>query len=172
MTHRIRPQDGASLIETSITLLIIAIITVPLVGIAFQLIMLPIDWQANITAIHETRHAIRTVSEDAMRSHGFYTSETPNYGTFSWTDYTLPVPRDHTVQYFYDEETQALKRLESTQGEDTLISVFTNLESYADFTIDNSLNAITVSVTSTADSLRDVYTYSQTMRVAKRVSTP
>ena len=50
--------------------------------------------------------------------------------------------------------------------------MFTNLESYADFTIDNSLNAITVSVTSTADSLRDVYTYSQTMRVAKRVSTP
>ena len=167
-----RPQNGASLIETSITLLIIAIITVPLVGIATQLITLPIGWQANITAMHEARHAIRTVSEDAMRSHVFHTSEMPNYGTFEWTDYTLTVPRDHTVQYFYDEATRTLKRLENSHGGDTLTSVFTNLESYTDFTINGSLNVTTISVTSTANSLREAYAYNQTMRVAKRVSSP
>ena len=172
MTHHIRPQNGTSLIETAITLLIIAIITVPLVGIAVQLLMLTVGWQANITAMHETRHAIRMVSEDLMRSHVFYTIEEPYYGTFEWTDYTLTVPRDHSVEYSYDAGTQTLKRLENTQGEDTLTSVLTNLESYSDFTIDYSLNVTTISVTSTANSLRDTFAYNQTMRVAKRVSPP
>jgi hypothetical protein len=155
-------ERGVSLLETAVALLIVAIITVPLVGIASQFLLIPVDWQANITSNRDARHAVRLMSEDVRRSLVYSPAEEPDYGTFAWTDYTLPSPRHYAVRYFYDASTSSITRAETVDGQTTVNPL----------SIVAGPTVTTLSVTSTADSLRGTFARNHTIQVAARVVAP
>ena len=96
-------SQGLTLLETAAVMLIVAIITVPLVAVAWQLIVLPVKWQENIGAVREARQVLHLVASDARQAACFTEGDSGgDYGTFTWTDYTEPPEREFRVHYYLD----------------------------------------------------------------------
>ncbi len=92
---------GMTLLETAATLIIVAIITVPLAAVASRLIVLPVDWQENLEESRQAREALHWVASDARQTACYSTGYSPDaYGTFRWTDYTESTARTFSVQYY------------------------------------------------------------------------
>ena len=94
---------GLTLLETAAVLLIVAILAVPLVGMASRLIVLPVEWQENLGAIRDAREALHLVASDARQA-ACFTERTDDgeHGTFTWTDYTETPARKFSVHYYLD----------------------------------------------------------------------
>ena len=98
-------SQGLTLLETAAVLLIVAILAVPLVGVASQLIVLPVEWQENLGAMRDAREALHLVASDARQAACFTEgTDDGEHGTFKWTDYTETPVRKFSVHYYLDAE--------------------------------------------------------------------
>ena len=94
-----RPCEGLTALETAAVLFITAIVAVPLLAIAAQIVTLPVEWQANMEAARDAREILRQVADDARQASCFQenTRRTPDleddpetsstYWMFTWVDY-------------------------------------------------------------------------------------
>ena len=98
----LRPCEGLTALETAAVLFITAIVAVPLLAIAAQIVTLPVEWQANMEAARDAREILRLVADDARQASCFQENmrRTPDleddpeasstYWTFTWVDYADP----------------------------------------------------------------------------------
>lgn len=98
-----RPCEGLTALETAAVLFITAIVAVPLLAIAAQIVALPVEWQANMEAARDAREILRQVADDARQASCFQENmrRTPDleddpeasstYWTFTWVDYERPM---------------------------------------------------------------------------------
>ena len=108
-------QAGVPLVELLVSLTIIGLITVPLVGVINQFIFIPSRLSAAVTAMNDSRSAVRWIAEDARQATSFTSSTEPDYGTFSWTDRTRFPVSAFSVRYFL-AASSTLMRDESVNG--------------------------------------------------------
>lgn len=106
-----RPCEGLTALETAAVLFITAIVAVPLLAIAAQIVALPVEWQANMEAARDAREILRQVADDARQASCFQENmrRTPDleddpeasstYWTFTWVDYANPV--DYEKQMYF-----------------------------------------------------------------------
>lgn len=99
-------SQGLTLLETVAVLLIVAILAVPLAGVASRLIVLPVEWQENLGAMRDARQVLHLVASDARQAECFTggSDEGGEHGTFTWTDYTETPVRKFSVLYYLDTE--------------------------------------------------------------------
>ena len=95
----LRPCEGLTALETAAVLFITAIVAVPLLAIAAQIVALPVEWQANMEAARDAREILRQVADDARQASCFQenmrrTSDleddpeaSSTYWMFTWVDY-------------------------------------------------------------------------------------
>ena len=107
----LRSCEGLTALETAAVLFITAIVAVPLLAIAAQIVALPVEWQANMEAARDAREILRQVADDARQASCFQENmrRTPDleddpeasstYWTFTWVDYANPV--DYEKQMYF-----------------------------------------------------------------------
>ena len=104
-------SQGLTLLETAAVLLIVAILAVPLVGVASRLIVLPVEWQENLGAMRDAREALHWVASDARQAACFKEgTDNDEHGTFTWTDYTETPVRKFSVLYYLDTEGNLMRK--------------------------------------------------------------
>ena len=116
-----RPCEGLTALETAAVLFITAIVAVPLLAIAAQIVALPVEWQANMEAARDAREILRQVADDARQASCFQENmrRTPDleddpetsstYWMFTWVDYANWVdygdekPMYFVVEYYVED---------------------------------------------------------------------
>ena len=110
-----RPCEGLTALETAAVLFITAIVAVPLLAIAAQIVALPVEWQANMEAARDAREILRQVADDARQASCFQenmrrTSDleddletSSTYWMFTWVDYDYEMPRYFVVEYHVED---------------------------------------------------------------------
>lgn len=110
-----RPCEGLTALETAAVLFITAIVAVPLLAIAAQIVALPVEWQANMEAARDAREILRLVADDARQASCFQENmrRTPDleddseasstYWMFTWVDYDYTRPRYFVVEYHIED---------------------------------------------------------------------
>lgn len=118
-----RPCEGLTALETAAVLFITAIVAVPLLAIAAQIVALPVEWQANMEAARDAREILRQVADDARQASCFQenTRRTPDleddpetsstYWTFTWVDYVNPMY--FVVEYYVEDNVVVREELVS-----------------------------------------------------------
>ena len=108
-----RPCEGLTALETAAVLFITAIVAVPLLAIAAQIVTLPVEWQANMEAARDAREILRQVADDARQASCFQenmrrTSDleddpeaSSTYWMFTWVDYEKPMY--FVVEYYVED---------------------------------------------------------------------
>ena len=123
--------------ETAAVLFITAIVAVPLLAIAAQIIALPVEWQANMEAARDAREILRQVADDARQASCFQENmrRTSNleddpeasstYWMFTWVDYASSPNRLFEVKYSRREDDAAWVREETVSevGEGAAVCV-------------------------------------------------
>ena len=101
-----RPCEGLTALETAAVLFITAIVAVPLLAIAAQIVAIPVEWQANMEAARDAREILRQVADDARQASCFQENmrRTSNleddpeasstYWMFTWVDYASDYASD------------------------------------------------------------------------------
>ncbi len=64
----LRFQNGISLLELAVTLAIVAVISVPLIGIISQIFSSPLQWNAEMTATNESGQVVHLITDDALQA--------------------------------------------------------------------------------------------------------
>ena len=111
----LRSCEGLTALETAAVLFITAIVAVPLLAIAAQIVALPVEWQANMEAARDAREILRQVADDARQASCFQenmrrTSDleddpetSSTYWTFTWVDYAKQKPTYFVVEYYVED---------------------------------------------------------------------
>ena len=129
----LRSPQGVTIIEMAVVLFIVALIAVPLAGIASRFLGLPTEWQANMTAMRDAREAVKWVADDARQAACFYVRTGLDYGTFTWIDYAAFPTERFEVTYFYDTSTTSVMREEAVNNLTTTRPVIDTIAEYDDF---------------------------------------
>lgn len=97
----------------------------------FLLSQTPAQLGDQLTALEDLRFAARWLSRDGSLAQSFTTASSPNFGYFSWTDYTAATPASRAVTYTYTG-TQLLRQ----EYQDSLLvstqAVARNIANYDD----------------------------------------
>jgi hypothetical protein len=159
----------------AVVLFIVALVAVPLAAIASQFFILPTEWQANVTAMRDAREAVKWVADDARQAACFEIGFEPDYGTLSWTDYTVSSPIRFNVRYFYESSTTSLIREEVGGDLTTTRPIIDTIAEYDDFWLsleasDKADRIIRASAIATTESVRDTYQRTHDIAVMMRPS--
>ena len=161
---------GFTLVEIAIVLAIGGIILAPLAGIFWQLQWLPRQQRALLQVDQSVRQIGRWVSEDGRRAQTFTPGTEPDYGTFSWTDFSVSPPASFSVRYYWSDG--AIFR-ESDDGDGPIRNqVAANITQYSDATFQKVGKEVQVLATSTSDLARELLSKDADIRVEPRPSLP
>ncbi len=145
-----RDQRGFSLAET-ITALAILGLVLPVVFSVFYLLMsIPIHSERGLETSLEAGQAVEMVARDGRSAVSFSTpTAAPDYGTFSWIDYTRADPITYSVRYYYESGSSALVRQETAGSSVFTRHVARNVASYGDVSFVPGGSVVSVTVKST-----------------------
>lgn len=102
-------QRGFTMIEAIVALAITGFLMSILGTSFFLLSQTPAQLGDQLTALEDLRFAARWLTRDGSLAQSFTAASSPNYGSFSWTDYTGPVSVTRSVTYIYSG-TQLLRQ--------------------------------------------------------------
>ena len=87
----LRFQNGISLLELAVSLAIVAVISVPLIGIISQIFSSPLQWNAEMTATNNSSQVVQLITDDALQAQKITILDKPEYVTFEWVNHgTFP----------------------------------------------------------------------------------
>ena len=102
--NKLGKQDGASLIETVVTLAITAAIIVPLVAMFRFQISIPIKIRSELKASQQIQKSTLLFTEDSSVARSFTPGVQPNYGKFSWFEFSGKSAVPVTARYFWEQD--------------------------------------------------------------------
>ncbi len=102
-------QRGFTMFEAVISLAITGLLMSILATSFFLLSQTPAQLGDQLTAMEDLRFASRWLTRDGSMAQSFTAGSSPDYGSFSWTDYTAAPPVTRTVTYTYSG-TQLLRK--------------------------------------------------------------
>ena len=149
----LRFQNGISLLELAVTLAIVAVISVPLIGIISQIFSSPLQWNAEMTATNESSQVVQFISDDALQAQKITILDKPDYVTFEWVNHGTFPSIIYSVTYSYDEDSKSIKRTEKINDDQTSISSYDSIDSYEDVVIEKTGSLVKVTATSTVDGI-------------------
>lgn len=129
-----RAQRGFTLIEVVITLAIMAIVVPALGALLLQVVRIPPKTQETLQLVNGARQAQIRLELDGMKAQSFVLGSNPDYGTFSWYDYTASPTVRYQTRYYFD--VSRLRRELSVNGIVSTDDVVTEaLSQYSDLTL-------------------------------------
>ncbi|MBF8267796.1 MAG: hypothetical protein HW388_1304 [Dehalococcoidia bacterium] len=102
MTRRWASEKGTTLLEMVVVMAISGILLVSLVPIVATLIRVPVKTQSELTASQGIQNATLAITEDANMAQSFTPGVEPDYGTFSWYEFSGTSPVQVTARYYWD----------------------------------------------------------------------
>ena len=166
----LRFQNGISLLELAVTFAIVAIISVPLIGIISQIFSSPLQWNAEMTAINDSSQVVQFISDDALQAQKITILDKPEYVTFEWVNHGTFPSIAYNVTYSYDKDSKSIKRNEKINDDQTSISSYDSIDSYEDVVIEKSGSLVKVTATSTVDGIFENAKSTSTRSALTRVS--
>ena len=100
----LRGEEGLTLVEVTISLVIAGIILVPLAAIISGQLRIPFKITSELGASRQIQQATLLLTEDASIAESFAAGTQPDYGTFSWTESSTGSPIAVTARYYWDDE--------------------------------------------------------------------
>ena len=149
----LRFQNGISLLELAVTLAIVAVISVPLIGIISQIFSSPLQWNAEMTATNESSQVVQFISDDALQAQKITILDKPEYVRFEWVNHGTFPSITYSVTYSYDEDSKSIKRIEKINDDQTSTSSYDSINSYEDVAIEKTGSLVKVTATSTVDGI-------------------
>lgn len=142
-----------TLIETVIALAVLGLLIPVITGTLFLMMTVPSRGGSILQTSLEADQAVQIVSLDARTALAFTAGVVPDYGTFTWTDYTVVPPVTEFVRYYYSSTITSLVREETVGSSVTSRSAASNIRSYGDVSfVPIAGYAVSVTVTSTVTS--------------------
>lgn len=102
MTRRVAAEKGTTLLEVTIAMAITGILLVSLASIAAGIIRIPVKTQSELSASQAIQNAVMTITEDANMAQSFTPGVEPDYGTFTWHEFSGASPVQVTARYYWD----------------------------------------------------------------------
>lgn len=165
-------QSGFTLIEMAIVMALLAMVLGPVAAILSQFIRLPLQPTDTIGLLRSARQAARFIADDARQAAVFTPGSNPDYGTFTWVDYTTDPNTTYTVRYYYSTADTSLVREENNGSSLQTAVISDNIAAYGDISLQQSGSLLLVSATATIDSLNSVITRTATIQAKMRPVLP
>ena len=162
-------QNGISLLELSVTLAIMAVISIPLIGIISQIFSSPLQWNSEMIATNNSSHLVKFISDDALQAQKITVVDKPEYVTFEWTNYSTFPSLVYNVTYLYDDESKSVQRIETINGTQSSISSYDSIVSYEDVVIEKTGSLIKVTAIATVDGIFEIVKSTSSRSVSTRV---
>ena len=161
---RLKDSRGYTLLEVSVVLAISAVLVVPLSAILITQLRVPVKISAELESSLQVQNAIQILAEDALVARSFSAGADPDYGTFSWFEFSAQSPIPVTARYVFEDG--AVARELVRQGETTTPQVVINgVAEYDDVTFDYTAPAWAY------DSLSRTWSYTEGKIVVTMVTT-
>ena len=112
----LRSQLGATLIEASVALAISGMIIGPLTAIFSEQLRLPGRISREAAAQREALKSAQALTEDAGNAQVFTAGKEPDFGVFSWSEFSSDPPVPVTVRYYFSAEEAAVFRETTRRG--------------------------------------------------------
>ena len=165
----LRFQNGISLLELAVTLAIVAVISVPLIGIISQIFSSPLQWNAEMTATNDSSQVVQFISDDALQAQKITILDKPEYVTFEWVNHGTFPSIAYNVTYSYDEESKSIKRTEKINDDQPSTSSYDSINSYEDVVIEKTGSLVKVTAIVTVDGIFENAKSTSTRSVLTRV---
>ncbi len=104
MTRRGAAERGMTLMEVVIALAVSGILLTSLASILAGIVRIPVKVSSELAASQGIQNAVLAITEDANIAQSFAPGEAPDYGTFTWTEYTSASPVRVTARYYWADE--------------------------------------------------------------------
>lgn len=140
-----------TLVEVVIALAVMGLLLPAIAGILYLMMSVPFRGGNTLETSLEADQSLEVISGDARSAVGFSPSAgPPDYGTFSWTDYTVVPPISDTVRYYYSPTNTSLVRQETLGSDVRSRAIARNILSYGDVSFVSVAGyAVSVTVRST-----------------------
>ncbi|MBI2919153.1 MAG: hypothetical protein HYY01_14355 [Chloroflexi bacterium] len=102
MRGRWTAERGATLLDLTIAIAVTGILLVSLASIAAGIIRIPVKTQSELSASQGIQNAVLTITEDANMAQSFTPGVEPDYGTFTWHEFSGASPVQVTARYYWD----------------------------------------------------------------------
>ena len=149
----LRFQNGISLLELAVTLAIVAVISVPLIGIISQIFSSPLQWNTEMTATNNSSQVVQLITDDALQAQKITILDKPEYVTFEWVNHSTFPSITYSVTYSYDEDSKSIKRIEKINDDQTSTISYDSIDLYEDVVIEKTGSLVKVTATSTVDGI-------------------
>ncbi|MBS96916.1 MAG: hypothetical protein FI687_01635 [SAR202 cluster bacterium] len=149
----LRFQNGISLLELAVTLAIVAVISVPLIGIISQIFSSPLQWNAEMTATNNSSQVVQLITDDALQAQNITILDKPDYVTLEWVNHSTFPSITYKVTYSYDEDSKSIKRIEKINDDQASTSLYGSIDLYEDVVIEKKGSLVKVTATSSVDGI-------------------
>ncbi|MFH1140331.1 MAG: hypothetical protein V1724_01370 [Chloroflexota bacterium] len=95
-------EKGTVLLDLTIAMAITGILLVSLASIAAGIIRIPVKTQSELSASQGIQNAVLAITEDANTAQSFTPGVAPDYGTFTWHEFSGASPVQVTARYYWD----------------------------------------------------------------------
>lgn len=134
-----RGRTGNTLIEMSLALAITGLIAMPLAATVGVQLKVPVKISREVVAKQQELNSTQVIADDTSIAQTFAPGLAPDYGSFSWNEFSADRPVPTSSRYFFDNEKQSLFRVIKRGDEETSPQlVVTGIKSYADVTFQHN----------------------------------
>lgn len=126
-----RSEKGITLLELTVSLAVAAILFPTLVWFILVSIREPPRMNTKLTATRELETASFWLLKDARSAETFTSLSEPQYGYFSWTDFTGGSSVEYKATYYY-EEGELRRKLEANGVVESDLAIALNIAEYGD----------------------------------------
>ncbi|MDP2950474.1 MAG: type II secretion system protein [Chloroflexota bacterium] len=104
MKRWLAAERGATLVEVAVVLAIIGILLPSLASIVAGLVRIPVKTQSELIASQGIQNAVLAITEDANMAQSFTPGVEPDYGTFTWHEFSGASPVEVTARYYWADQ--------------------------------------------------------------------
>jgi hypothetical protein len=100
---KLRGQLGVTLLEVTLGMAISGIIAVPMVAVLGTQLTIPTKLVSQTKSVQGDQRSILVFSEDPASARTFTAGVEPEYGTFSWFEFSGEIPVLQTSRFFFQD---------------------------------------------------------------------
>ena len=125
LIHTLHRERGITLLELTIALAVMGVVSAPLAGLTFEFVVRPSSTLGRLSGSADIRLVSDIIADDARSSQSFVVvGVDPVYGSFEAVDLTRDPPQSRSITYLFNAEERAMARQTSLNGvlqEETLV---------------------------------------------------